>query len=174
MLTDQAIVLTRPPGRVFAVGRRQSGYTAIELVVVMVVLGVLAANTLPRFFTASRFDEMGYTDAVVSAMRYAQKLAIASRCDTRFRLDTNGYALFQRATDCGVGSLTRAVTRPGGDTWTGATPAGLSVGTLDVFFDSWGRPHDVSSSALLGSTQTISVGSRAVTLEHTSGYVYAG
>ena len=37
MLTDHSIALTRPPGRVFAVGRRQSGYTAVELVVVMVL-----------------------------------------------------------------------------------------------------------------------------------------
>ena len=174
MLTDHSIVLTRPPGRVFAASHRQSGYTATELVVVMVVLGVLAASTLPRFFSASGFDEMGYTDSVVSAMRYAQKLAIASRCDTRVSLDSSGYALFQRATDCGTGNLTRIVNRPGGGAWAGTTPAGLSVGTLDVYFDAWGRPHDAASGSLLGSVQTINVGSRTVTLQPTSGYVQAG
>ena len=58
------------------------GYTVVELVVVMVLMGILAANAMPHFFTASRFEEMGFADVTAAAIRQARGLAVASGCDT--------------------------------------------------------------------------------------------
>lgn len=173
---------TRPQGRVFASAGFQAGYTVVELVVVLVLMGILAANAMPRFFTASRFDEMGYADAVQSALRYAQKLALASRCDLRVEVTSAGYALFRRqrevtdppAPACPSGAFTVAVNRPGGQTWTGTTPAGVSVGALDIYFDAWGSPHDTGSGAAQTATVTLGIGSRTLSLEPETGYAHSG
>ena len=172
MLTDQSIVLTRPPGRVFAVSHRHSGYTMVELVVVMVLVSILAATGMPRFFEASRFEEMGFADASAAAARFAQTLAQTSGCDTAFTVGPGGYGLFQRANTCTSGSFTRAVSRPGGQAWAQLAPAGVAVSALSIFFDAQGRPVDVASGVALNSTSSFTIGGRTVSVEPESGYVY--
>jgi MSHA pilin protein MshC len=155
----------------------------VELVIVLVLMGILAASAMPRFFEASRFDEMGYTDAVQGALRYAQKLALASRCDTRVEVTAGDYRLYQREIvapgfnadrDCPTGPLTRAVSRPGGATWAGTAPTGVAVGALDIYFDAWGSPRDTATGDALTTARSLTIGSRTLRLEPGSGYVHSG
>lgn len=163
---------TRPQGRVFSGFRSQSGFTVVELVVVMVLMGILAANAMPHFFTANRFEEMGFADTTRGSLLYARKLALASRCDTRISIDAGGYQLWQRASACGSGNFTRAVQRPGGRDWAASAPNGIAVGNLDVFFDAAGRPHDHATSTLLTSARMVTIGSRSITLEPVTGFAH--
>lgn len=55
----------------------QRGFTLVEMITVMVIVGILAAAVAPRFFERNAFDSRGYYDQVISALRYAQKTAIA-------------------------------------------------------------------------------------------------
>lgn len=55
------------------------GFTLVELVVVMVVVGVLSIGVLPRFLAQGDLDARGFFDATESILRYAQKSAIAQR-----------------------------------------------------------------------------------------------
>jgi MSHA pilin protein MshC len=165
---------TRPQGRVFSAAGAQTGYTVVELVVVLVVLGIVAANAMPRFFQVSSFEEMGYADELLGAVRYAHRLELSSRCDTRVSISTTGYAVYQRANSCKSGQFSRFVTRPGAGNWQGSAPNGVAIGTLDLYFDAQGRPHDHASGTLYNNSETVSVGGRTVTVEHTTGYVWAG
>lgn len=163
---------TRPLGRVFSRYAGHSGFTLVELVVVMVLLGILAANAMPRFFTASRFEEMGFAESSAAAARFARKLAINSRCDTAFSIGPGGYGLFQRATDCSTGGFSRAVNRPGGQAWAAASPSGVAVGSLAIYFDAQGRPRDTGSGNLLAAATSYSVGGRTVTVERETGFIH--
>lgn len=144
----------------------------MELVVVMVLIGILAANAMPRFVASSRFAEMGYADSSAAAATFARKLALNSRCDTGFSIDPGGYALFQRADSCAVGGFSRAVNRPGGEAWAEPAPAGVAVGTLAIFFDPQGRPVDLGSGSLLSGAVSYTVGGRTVRIEPETGFVH--
>lgn len=163
---------TRPYGRVFASSRGQAGYTVVELVVVMVVMGIVAVNAMPAFFSASRFEELGFADASAGALRFARKVAVISGCDTRVAIGASGYQVLRRVTDCATGAMTRGVARPGGGDWAEAAPTGVTVGTLDLYFDATGAPHDHVSSVPLTAPQSVAVGSRNITVEPVTGFVH--
>lgn len=58
---------------------RQAGFTLVELIMTMVILGIIAAVAMPRFFDTNVFQERGAADQVKAALRYGQKVAIAQR-----------------------------------------------------------------------------------------------
>ena len=82
--------------------RRSKGFTLIELVTVILLLGILSVFALPRFFNLDGYQTRAAYDEVVGAVRYAQKLAVASGCPVRVQLAAGGYSLQQRA-DCDTG-----------------------------------------------------------------------
>lgn len=75
-----------PPFRCVRSGRMRQrasgsagGFTLVELVVTMIVIGILAVAVMPRFADRTGFDARGFYDATASILRYAQKSAVAQR-----------------------------------------------------------------------------------------------
>lgn len=52
------------------------GFTLVELVVVLVIIGVLAVSLLPRFFDATGTSEYLYRDQIINVMRNIQLRAM--------------------------------------------------------------------------------------------------
>ena len=129
----------------------QSGFTLVELVLTLVIIGILAAVVGPRFFDRRVFDERLFFEETVSAVRYAQKLALASGCLTQISLGAGGYHL-RRAANCTSGVYSAEVQGPDGQTPFANTdlPAGVSVSATNfpVVFDSLGRPSSAASATI--------------------------
>ena len=153
---------------------RSRGHTLTELVTVIVLLGIIAVFVAPRFFGRSDFDERGFFEVSIQAVRYAQKLALASGCDTRVNFDGAGVALHQwisggscAAATCSGAGLTPAK-RPDGGPFSETAPAGVSVGTATFCFDSIGRPRD--AVGLLAAPVSVAVGGRTLSVEPDTGF----
>lgn len=73
--------------------RRARGFTLVELIAVMVVIGILAVATLPRFFDRNVFEARGFFDETRALLRYAQKTAVAQRRTVCVAFAAGGVAL---------------------------------------------------------------------------------
>ena len=151
-----------------ASGKDGRGFTLVERVTFILLLGILSVVVLPRFFDATTFTSRGFYDEMTGAARYAQKLAVASGCDVRLSIAGGSYSLNQRQS-CDHGSaFNRAVLQPAGSgAFAGAAPSGttLSSSSPSIIFDAQGR-------ATPGGV-TVTVGDRSFTIAGESGYVDA-
>jgi MSHA pilin protein MshC len=57
----------------------ETGFTMVELIVVMIIVGIMAVTVLPRMSLLGGFESVGFRDQTVATLRYAQKTALAQR-----------------------------------------------------------------------------------------------
>jgi MSHA pilin protein MshC len=149
-----------------------SGFTLVELVVVIVILGILAAIAAPRFFNNRTFLERGYYEELTAALKYAQKLAVATGCPVRMQINAGTYEARQQAAlsaTCNSADATwpTGVQLIDGQLLSGSSPLGVSASpAVTMIFDALGKTN-------LASDQSISVGPYALTVRADSGYVQA-
>ena len=149
---------------------RNAGFTVIELVLVIVIIGILAALAGPRFFNNSTFSERAYYDELVSAVRYAQKVAVASGCRVRVNLAASAYDLTQQTAlvgHCDSADVTFPVPvlLVNGQTVSGVAPTGVTAApAVVIVYDALGRTN-------LAADQTVIVGSWSLLIEAESGLV---
>ena len=157
------------------------GFTLVELIVVLILVGVLAVIAIPRFQGVASFNAMGFTDRVTESLRYAQKQAIAKRRNVCATVNAAGTSVtFTYANAAGsAAACGPALIGPAGQNpyivtaeQAGATiaPAPLSFG-----FDGLGRPINTATGVPLAAVQVITVTgdiARAFSVEPETGYVH--
>ena len=79
----------RTKERVMERTQAQTGFTLIELVTVITILGLLAVAVVPRFVSTSTFESRSVEDQFISATRQAQQLALAKAISANVQLQTD-------------------------------------------------------------------------------------
>lgn len=150
--------------------RTQGGYTLAELVIVLVLTGILAAVAVPRMFDMQQFSARGTRDFVGSALRHAQKAAVAMRRNVCVSLAATQLSITY-ASAAGVDQACAAgntLVSPGNGLpyadASNALPTQAPVATpASVIFDAQGRPLS-APSVPLSSALSISVTGHATPL----------
>ena len=114
----------------------QSGFTMIELIVTMIIIGIMAVVVLPRFDALSDFDAKGFHDQTVAQLRFAQKTALAQRRAVCVTVGATGITLriasADTAANCTAGSaLTPPFTPRAGSGLGGSNFNFLRMGETD-------------------------------------------
>ncbi len=149
------------------------GFTLIELIMVMVVLGILAVIGYSKLFSRSVFEERGFFEETMQATRYAQKQAIAWGCDVQISFTATTYALSGLAGGCTPPGFSGPVTHPvRAGSYSGTVPKDVTLGPVTTIrFDRIGRPRNAAGSLLAANTN-ISVGGFSFRIVPETGYVY--
>ena len=173
-------MLTDDPKRSFNHSRRsrhlgQRGFTLIELIMVIVLLGVLAVFAAPRIFNSSDFNARGFHDETLSFLRYAQKTAIAQRRTVCVAFAGTTGASLTIASLPATTTCNTALRGPKGDspgTLTAKAGVAYSAPPTSFNFDGLGQPITALGAPM--STQTMQVGNAAksITVETATGYVH--
>jgi len=150
--------------------QKQCGFTLVELVLVILLLGTLSYYAVSRLSDRADTDAHGCIENVASVLRYAQKAAVAQRRTIYVNIDTNNprvWACLDNALVC-----TQPLSAPAGGPLDHSAPNGVTLsnsGPAQFTFDAMGRPSTASAVDIQASA-----GSAVFTirLEPESGYVH--
>jgi MSHA pilin protein MshC len=152
--------------------RFQRGFTLVELIMTMVIVGILAVMAAPRFTDSDAFQSRGFADQVQATLRHAQKIAIAQHRFVCVAFDANSVTLTYDPTAPSTSHT--AATCPGSNL-TGTTgqtpyavtaPSGVTLsGGTSFNFDAQGKPSAAQNISVSGYGTPI-------TIEAGTGYVH--
>jgi len=137
------------------------GFSLTELVVVIVIIGILAVIVLPRI-NLTVFEQAGFFQQALAAIRHGQKLAIASGCDVDVAINSTSCTLTWSGAPTGCPATAINNTATGAANFCqGGTAEGSP--SANITFDNIGRPD---------TQKTIVFGSRTIRVEAETGYTH--
>jgi len=140
------------------------GFTMVELILVMVIAGILAAVAVPRMIGRNAFDERGFADQLAATVRFAQKLAVAQRREVCVSLTANDATLWYDA------ACATPAPGPGGEKpYTITAPGGVAIAPAMVLRFRTGGVPDIAAQL---DIQVSGSGTHHVFVEQETGYVH--
>jgi len=145
------------------------GFTLVELIAVLVIVALVAAAGRSLFFDVDLFRQRGFFEETLSAVRYAQKHAVATGCAVRVVTTTTGFTLFRSANvaACAGGPYNTPIADPSGGaaTFTRTAPDGVAVDAQSIIFAADGTVN------MVPATLDVSVGGRQFRVYRDTGFV---
>jgi Tfp pilus assembly protein FimT len=158
--------------------RDSRGFTMVELITIIIILGILAAVALPRMDSATSFRSVEFRDQVIAALRYAHKTATSHRrlvCATlthpsvTLTIDNST----TKDTSCNVGLAIPGGASPSVSATQDWFASALSPDPLLLYFQPDGRVTSDAAGATIANFDNTVDGSKVVVWGAT-GYVGDG
>jgi MSHA pilin protein MshC len=148
-------------------GRSAWGFTLVEAVVVISVVGILAAMIAPRFMARDAFESRGYYDQAIASVRFAQQTAIAWRRPVFVCVSAAGYSV-GAAAGCPAALVNPAT----GQSVAVSAPPGVTLAGPSFSFDSAGRPNPNAQITVALNSTIPGDPARTIVVEAETGYVH--
>ena len=153
---------------------RLAGFTLIELIMVLVVLAALSAFAIPRFTQQSTFSSSTFYQELITAIRFANKLSIASGCQIQVAITATRYDLYYpnnadgNANTCDPPAAFGSnpvlnPSKPG--SYSGTAASGVTItGFGNFYFGTSGEPSNAG-------TITVNPGNRQIIIHPDTGFI---
>jgi MSHA pilin protein MshC len=160
---------------------RAAGFTMVELVVVMILVGVLAAIGIPRLMGDKNMQAAVFGDQVASGLRRAQKIATGHRRVVCAAIGPQ--AVILRLNGCGSTGVAIGGVDDGDfattDSALSATPTLTPTPGTSLYFqpdgrittDAAGTTAATATIAIAGASGGLTTTVRTINVEGTTGYV---
>ena len=153
--------------------RLGEGFTLLETIVVIVIIGIIAVTAAPRMLSMSDLAAAQAHRKALADLRFARRLGASSGCPVRVDFSASGYTLDQRAS-CRTGAFGAPIADPetNRSPFVATMPSGVAITSdLDpMIFDELGR---VTNDAGTVFDATVSVGGRTISAVGETGLVRA-
>jgi len=179
LCSDQVEIIKKDTGRKVYAGTQmclfgscngdtEQGFTLIELIMILVIVGILAVVVAPRFLGTSVFQSRGFADQVQAALRYAQKVAIAQHRNVCVAMTASTISLKIASLDGAASACDTNLVLPGQTTNIVSAPsASITLSPAASFnFDALGSTPAQQIITVSGATNNIVV-------EAQTGYVHS-
>lgn len=166
-------MLTRARAQIGRGAPREAGFSLVELIAVLTVIGVLAAFVIPRLEDRTSFEARGFYDQAQSVVRVAQKIAIAQR-QSPPKAPVFVVVSVNQIGVCYDAACTTPVNDPTtGSALVAATPAGVTLSPATTFsFNGAGAPSVASQLAITVVSSGAGDVNRTFYVEAQTGYVH--
>jgi len=136
------------------------GFTLIELVIVMLLIGILAVYAIPRLDLVG-FRSAGFSQQALSSIRFAQKLAISSGCSVQVQINTGACSL--NWSGC-AGNAAIANPSSGDTNFCADSTPESPVSAINFSFNRIGAPS---------APQSFTIDGKTITVEANTGFTHA-
>ncbi len=154
---------------------RTCGFSLVELIVTLLVVGILAVTVAPKMFSIQGFDARGFYDQTMSILHYAQKTAIAQRRTVCVAFASNSVTLTIAAAAGAISCAGNALAGPNGVApYSVNARNGVSYSVMPITFNFDGRGRPIDATGAFVASQVIQVAGNAntLTIEAETGYVH--
>lgn len=143
------------------------GFTLLELLVVIVIAGIMAAVVAPRFSEPSAYEARAQAEVLLMTLRSVQSLAVARRATVYVQASASTGAVQV----CADSACTQIIPTPEGDAlWLQLSGDLRLQASSNWSYDSMGRPSAAPLLTLVTASGAFS--GYAVQVEAESGYAH--
>ena len=140
-----------------------TGFTLVELIVVILIIGILSISIAPRFFGVASYENRKVTDELLSALRYTQQMAMNRGGGIQLVLTANNFTVQLS----GGGNLRSP---DGLIPYTKDFPNNINPTPDTVRFNALGQPVTVAGVPLAVDTTLTINAANTITIRANTGY----